>query len=235
MEGGRALRAGALVALAVGGGVLAAAFMACSPLELDLTEGDASDSSAPDGTVGDDVVSERDGAPAADGPSLEASADADGGPPIPCSQTSDCADAGATHLCEREAGVCVQCLSSTDCGGNTPHCKGNFCIACATSADCNDGGTEGGMICNQFIPRCASPCATRTDCTQSGQTGQLYCNQTAGYCVECTDDTYCAVATNGKHCFLAAGVCGCQANSDCPSQMPNCGPASPTGNRFCQM
>jgi hypothetical protein len=238
MEGGRALRAGVLVALSVGACAFAA-FTACSPLELDLTEGDAgpADSSAPDATVpGDstitDAYSDTDGAAVVDAPSP----DADTAAPLPCSTTADCPDSGATPRCNVDAGVCVQCLSASDCTkANALNCIGNVCVACSTNADCNDGGTEGGMVCNTFIPRCASPCSFGTMCNQSGQTGQLVCNQSAGYCVECTDDTYCAGVATGTHCYLAAGVCGCQGASQCPSaQMPNCGPASPTGNRFCQ-
>jgi hypothetical protein len=244
MERGRALRAGArLAALVVRAGGFVA-LVACSPLELDLAEGEAGlqDSTAPDATVPYDATVQdtaSDSTPA-DGSSgdavTESSADADAAvQPVPCSKTADCADAGMTTLCDREAGVCVQCFTMTDCGGNTPHCISNVCIACATNADCNDGGAEGGMVCNPFIPRCASSCMTGTNCTQSGQSGGLYCNTSAGYCVECTDDTYCANAATGKHCYLAAGVCGCATAADCPSQMPTCGPKSPTGNRFCQL
>jgi hypothetical protein len=242
MDRGRALRTGArLVALAMRAGAFAA-MAACSPLELDLTEGEAGppDSTAPDvvaprdATVEDTGSPGTDSAPSSDGPSADADAVADADAAvqaISCSTTADCADAGTTPLCDKEAGVCVQCLSATDCSaGNTPHCIGNVCIACVTNADCGDGG----MVCNAFIPRCASSCTTGANCTQSGQSGGLYCNTSAGYCVECTDDTYCVAATSGTHCYLAAGVCGCATSADCPSQSPTCGPASPTGNRFCQ-
>jgi hypothetical protein len=242
MAPGRALRERTrLAAIAVLAAVFGAS-AACSPLELDLSEGEAGspDSTAPDVTVpGDATVPDTgpgvDSAPAADGFSADAGADADGSvQPLPCSKTTDCADASKTPLCDNDAGVCVQCLSMNDCGGNTPHCISNVCIACGTNADCNDGGTEGGMVCNTFIPRCASTCTAVMNCMQSGQSGGLYCNLSAGYCVECTDDTYCATAATGKHCYLAAGVCGCVMDADCPSVMPTCGPASPTGNRFCQ-
>jgi hypothetical protein len=238
MKGGRALRAGALVALALG--AFGAAAPACSPLELDLTEGDAGpDSSTPDATVpGDatvrDAHSEADAPPAPDGPSREAGVDADAAvPPLSCSTTADCPDSGIKTLCNVDAGVCVECLSASDCvHANASQCIGNMCIACVTNADCNDGGTDGGMVCNTFIPRCASACSNTTNpCTQS----MLPCNQSNGYCVDCLDDSYCLTKPTGRHCYVAAGVCGCQSSADCPSaQTPNCGPASPTGNRFCQ-
>jgi hypothetical protein len=247
MERGRALREGArLAALAVLAGAFPLA-AACAPLELDLTDGEAGppDSTVPDVTVpGDATMPDTgrvaDSAPAADGSSADgdadAGADADGSvQPLPCSKTADCADASQTPLCNQEGGVCVQCLSASDCGkGNAPHCVSNVCIACQTNADCNDGGTEGGMACNTFIPRCASTCSAVMNCMQSGQTGGLYCNLSAGYCVECTDNTYCVNAATGTHCYLAAGVCGCVTGADCPSTAPTCGPKSTTDNHFCQ-
>jgi hypothetical protein len=70
-----------------------------------------------------------------------------------------------------------------------------------------------------------------TDCQSQG----LICNTMAGYCVECADSSYCATNSNGKFCYMAAGVCGCQSDADCiDSSRPTCGPRSPTGNRFCE-
>jgi hypothetical protein len=151
--------------------------------------------------------------------------------PMPCSSNTDCpADAG-TPFCDTDGGLCVQCMSSADCTkSNALHCLNGFCGACAVASDCSDGGT--GMVCNPFIPRCASACMFGTDCQSQG----LVCNTMAGYCVECTDSSYCATSPNGTWCYTAAGVCGCQSDSDCvnsPSK-PTCGALSPTRLRFCE-
>ncbi len=221
----------------------------CSPLQLDFAIGDASgveaepSPDASDATVGHDALL-HDASPSLDADSAvldsaTPSGDADAAQGIPCSTGTDCASDSATPLCNADAGMCVQCLSPADCTGrNTPHCINGVCGACSVNADCNEGGAdgsieggmEGGMVCNTWIPRCASSCMSGFVCTQQG----LVCSMVNGYCVECVDDTYCVTKTTGKHCYVPAGVCGCQTNADCPNpQMPNCGPPSPTGNRFC--
>jgi hypothetical protein len=241
MELGRALREGArLAALAVRVAALAAV-AACSPLELDLTEGEAGppDSTTPDVVVPQDATVQdtgspgTDSAPPSDAPAVDAHADADAGPAtIACSKPTDCANYASTPNCDTEAGVCVQCVVPSDCGGgNTPHCVANLCVACSVASDCNDGGAEGGMVCNTNIPRCASLCTGPSMCSQQG----LICSSN-GYCVECRTSADCQGKSTGQICYVQAGVCGCQQNTpDCPSaQMPYCGPASATGLRFCQ-
>jgi hypothetical protein len=235
-------------------GSLLGAASACSPLQLDLTVGDASlspdsgdatardavgsdatvvDSSASDAVTSLDAQDASADAGAADtSPSVDAN---DAGPqPMPCAQGSDCTGA-TTPYCNTDAGFCVQCLSSGDCGGNTPHCNAaGVCIACGSNADCNDGGA-GARLCNTYIPRCTSACTTGRDCAQ--QPSQQPCDQTDGWCVECTNGTYCMGNATGTYCYPPpVGVCGCQSDLDCRASTTNrtCGPPSPTGLRFCQ-
>lgn len=216
----------------------------CSPLQLDFAIGEAGPPDASLRADAYDAVDARDAtideaSPSADadsGPTPDAipSGDADAAvPSIPCSTGTDCTSYPATPLCNKDAGVCVECLSPSDCSsnGNTPHCVRGLCVACNVSADCDDGGMEGGMVCNTWIPRCASTCTSGAVCTQQG----LYCSIANGYCVACLDDTYCVGKSTGTHCYVPAGVCGCQSGADCPSgSMSSCGLPSPTGNRFCE-
>jgi hypothetical protein len=216
---------------------------ACSPLQLDLTFGDGG---SLDATVAPDVydaASEADSfvgdsGPAADGEGGVADtsppADAESGvPAMPCAKATDCPATSTTPICDTDAGVCVQCVSASDCskgGSSTPHCVNNVCYACLTSADCGDAGSLG-MTCNRFIPRCASICTMGSMCASQN----LICNSaTNGYCVECLDDTYCVGSATGARCYVAAGACGCDGSADCPSSHPTCGPPSITQLRFCQ-
>jgi hypothetical protein len=227
-------------------GAALAASSACSPLQLDLTVGDASvradagEAGTPDAFVADTYVA--DAIAIADAQTQDATVDAgqadtsppadaqEGGPQeMPCSRSTDCASNAATPLCDPDAGVCVQCLSANDCTkGNALHCVNGYCIACSTDADCSDAGTQG-MVCNRYIPRCASQCVNGTTCAPQG----LICSLTDGYCVECTSDGYCSGVATGTYCYLPAGVCGCRSDADCPKSS-TCGSPSPTGNRFCE-
>jgi hypothetical protein len=131
---------------------------------------------------------------------------ADGAPQVPrCAMQSDCTE-GGTPLCDTEAGVCVECLTSNDCSGNTPHCLNGTCVSCTTSADCSQG-----MVCNMHIPRCATECTDGTEC--SGKP----CATAYGYCVECLSNVDCT-DTSLPYCFEppAYGVCvACFTDADC--------------------
>jgi hypothetical protein len=245
------LRSGACIAcLGALVGTALTATAACSPLQLDLTVADASvpadaaDATAHDAFVGDAFVADTMVADAVapvdaqDGgvdsgtsdSSPPSDANDEAGQPVPCSSNTDCLGDAGTPLCDTDAGLCVQCLSSADCTkSNALHCLNGFCGACATDTDCSDAGAPG-MVCNRFIPRCASSCMNGTDCPSEP------CDTTDGWCVECTSDVYCMGVQTGIHCYLPpAGVCGCQRDTDCPSPAkPTCGPPNPMGNRFCE-
>jgi hypothetical protein len=238
MGRGSTRRAGAF------GFAFSSAIAACAPLALELTVGDGG---SQDATTGDVNQAEAgvDASVADSGSSVDAvgdqggdtgspDADAQGAPPpMPCAKPADCTMMTTARFCDEEAGVCVQCRSSSDCNGNAPHCVNNLCIACETTADCGDAS----MVCNTHIPRCANACTSGGTCLPMG----LICSPLTGYCVECegndepTADSYCVDASTGAYCYVPAGVCGCRSNADCPSSSaPTCGPVSATGNRFCQ-
>jgi hypothetical protein len=217
------------------GFALSGALAACSPLALELTVGDAGSQDATTGDV-NQAEAGMDASVADSGSSVDAvgdvggdtapDADAQSAPPMPCAKPSDCTTTTA-RICDEEAGVCVQCMSSSDCNGNAPHCVNNLCIACETNADCGDAS----MVCNTYIPRCANLCTSGGTCSPLG----LFCSPANGYCVDCIDDSYCVGKSTGAYCYVPAGVCGCRSNADCPSSSARtCGPVSPTGNRFCQ-
>lgn len=77
----------------------------------------------------------------------------------PCKSDKQCADLGL--VCDGGAGVCVECLSSSDCG-NDGACKAHHCVAkpakCASSKDCGAA-----MVCDKANQVCVE-CATDGDC-----------------------------------------------------------------------
>jgi hypothetical protein len=163
--------------------------------------------------------------------------------PIPCTQASACAGT-PTPLCDRDAGVCVQCLASTDCPRKTniPHCVKNACIACMTAADCNDGGV-GPRLCNTAIPRCTESCGgdAADECLTMDSSGnpipEACAGQTLPICVECPMvgvSSWCASRAAGAYCYgLPSGACGCQTDADCPDGGLCQAPSGPSRLRFC--
>jgi Cys-rich repeat protein len=172
---------------------LALALAGCRDVSLDLTLGDASVAPGDDG-----------------GPTTP--------PVLHCSVPSQCADTGVP-MCSEEAGICVECLSSADCSGSTPHCLDGGCVSCTTNADCSTG-----MVCNTHIPRCATQCTDGTECNGKA------CATAYGYCVECLSDLDCVDASL-PFCFEppAVGLCvGCRSSADCIAG-DICGPARRCG------
>src|SRR5262245_8884268 len=70
-----------------------------------------------------------------------------GGPVMTCVSDKECRAQGL--LCDTGRSICVQCLSSLDCGGSeasTYDCLAGVCVAftpCTNSRDCN------GQVCNK--------------------------------------------------------------------------------------
>jgi Cys-rich repeat protein len=171
---------------------LALVHVGCRDLSLDLTLADASVPPGNDGST----------AP----------------PVLHCATQSECADTGVP-LCSVEAGICVECLSSADCSGSTPHCRDGGCVSCTTDADCSTG-----MVCNTHIPRCATQCTNGTECNGKP------CATAYGYCVECLSDLDCGDPSL-PFCFEppAIGLCvGCRSSADCQGG-DVCGPTQRCG------
>lgn len=61
-----------------------------------------------------------------------------------CQVNSDCSGTATRKFCDTTHGVCVVCISDTDCPTATPHCRGNAsCVQCVTNANCPTG-----QVCN---------------------------------------------------------------------------------------
>ncbi|HEY3447961.1 MAG TPA: DUF11 domain-containing protein, partial [Myxococcales bacterium] len=103
-----------------------------------------------------------------------------------------CATSGAN------AGLCEQCVDSTQCQASTPVCDttADACVACK-----GDNGTGASEAC----PSSSAP----------------YC-MAGGACGRCGDDLDCALGSHaGPFCAPASGSCGAQCSSDV-----QCGPSS---------
>jgi hypothetical protein len=159
--------------------------------------------------------------------------------PISCAADAVACNGTATPVCNEEAGVCVQCLSASDCPerSNIPHCVNNVCIACTGDPDCNDGGSTGSRVCNKAIPRCATRCdQDSAACDGLGPLPYACLAPEYQWCAECTDqDSQCVGRPGGTHCYgLPSGACGCLDDGDCPDA-GRCQPPSGLSHlRFCE-
>jgi hypothetical protein len=139
-----------------------------------------------------------DGADASDASDTRDASDAGDTPPVTC-RTNEalCTDGGydgGPGVCEREAGICVECLHDTDCAtrnATTPICdQDNRCRACKTDAECpvpNVCMTDGHCATSDEVvfveagsPACSPPdgSTTNTYCTLSD--GVLHVGGTTG-------------------------------------------------------
>lgn len=55
-----------------------------------------------------------------------------------CEVRADCLASDGTHICIGEAGVCVECISDTECSAPVGHCDRatNHCVECVDSDHC---------------------------------------------------------------------------------------------------
>jgi len=97
--------------------------------------------------------------------------------------------------------TCVQCLSGSDCGGDTPVCNGGTCQACSSDSNCG-GATPACEVwgaCGQCTASNSSAC--------TGSTPE--CDYPSGTCVSCEFNSDCAGNTPTYTCRA------CASNADC--------------------
>ena len=139
-----------------------------------------------------------------------------------CSAANPC---GAPLVCD-SGGECVECISDTNCTGDTPACDTltKRCVACQGNVGC-----AGGYVCSPSAPVCVLPCTEPSECPafidgcranvcsachDPEDCGALFCDIPHGRCVACLSDANCPAAT--PKCHAATGTCGaCVRNLDC--------------------
>ncbi len=135
----------------------------------------------------------------------------------------DCGAQGA--LCSPVTGLCVSCLSDSNCSdGGGPHCTpSGVCGACGRDADCDGGFCSFGGICVQ--------CTAPAQCP-AGAPGCNSASWTCGSCEvasDCPSLLFCDVFANRCRASCDAGcsgvepLCGanglcvqCLSSADCP-------------------
>jgi hypothetical protein len=147
--------------------------------------------------------------------------------------------------CDTTTNTCVQCAGASgdsECAAPTPYCVGDKCVQCTTTTNC--GGTDvcnaenrcvvsctpdGGQcaapeaVCNPATTTCVQ-CLTSTDCMGAVRPA---CNTTTNTCVECTTSTQCAGNGGGEVvCNPATDTCvQCTESSQCMNTArPVCNP-----------
>ncbi len=155
--------------------------------------------------------------PTTDAPAVDAPP-ADGG--ATCRGSADCAGG---QVCDTTRGVCVECLTGSQCAGMNQACVAQRCV---TAAACVSSRTCMGLVCDTMRGLCveclgdvdcasdqrcrSNACAPVTACTSSRECsarGQV-CETTRGVCVDCVADTDCSGAQYcGAENFCRPRVC----------------------------
>lgn len=130
---------------------------------------------------------------------------------VQCLSMSDCGD-GAPE-CDTTTGQCVQCLNAGDCGGGTPLCVSGECVQCEDSADCDANNP----VCETPAQVCGN-CTTRTQCF--GYAALPACNVANGQCAQCdaaNESADCGDTTATPRCNAAQQCVECRgpSNGDC--------------------
>jgi hypothetical protein len=126
-------------------------------------------------------------------------------------------------VCDTTNGLCVQCLSSTQCTDvSAPVCVSGLCLECGTNTDCGaaDAGTP---YCSQGL--CVQ-------CTSSSQcpADNVGCDSSSGSCGSCTYNSDCPAGLgcdeNTSSCAPFCGTAGATAACAGCATSADCGGAS---------
>lgn len=102
---------------------------------------------------------------------------------------------------------CVECTANTDCGGFTPYCNTTTfqCVQCVGPGNCGQG-----LTCNAATNRCELACTSDANCTQIAP----HCSPTLGVCVGCVTDANCS--GGAPYCDVQDGACvECLTDANC--------------------
>ncbi len=129
-----------------------------------------------------------------------------------CETNEDCDDY-RRPFCDRESGssgLCVQCLTNTDCAWADPErpiCLPftKFCAECSTDGDCEAPNA----YCDLSIFTCRR-CLDDTHCPQD-----MHCDPLYFQCQECVTDEHCPEQTYCDGLFVCRE---CLINEHCPEQ-----------------
>jgi len=84
---------------------------------------------------------------------------------VACLSNSDCTNVTGKPVCFTNTGVCVECREPADCASTpaTPTCNVNnsSCVGCLTNPDCT--GNANGSICDPQTTKCVQ-CLQQSDC-----------------------------------------------------------------------
>jgi hypothetical protein len=136
-------------------------------------------------------------------------------PRAPLQQAGNCP---AAELCQPRFGLCVDCVSNSDCGGQLRACdpERGSCVECIAAADC----PAQQPLCDASTSRCIE-CSTDVDCSATGEV----CLPGAQRCVQCRNDVDCRAFDDDVRCLLSEQRCvECLSDADCTAdpQKPIC-------------
>jgi len=116
------------------------------------------------------------------------------------------------------AGLCVECIDNSTCGGGTPQCNTatKQCVPCV-GVGATTGACTATQVCNA-LNQCVE-CVTEAQC---GGAEKPLCDTARNKCVGCFNSAQCTSPTASR-CNTADSVCAaCTSDVQCESDLPYC-------------
>jgi hypothetical protein len=122
---------------------------------------------------------------------------------VDCVSNSDCS--GATGACDTERNACVECTSDASCSAPTPACdtSAQRCVVCTAERHC-----AAAQVCDRESQSCVQ-CVVNADCAGQivGDDQRLVCNPDTHVCVECLSNADCTSDPDKPFCKLSELEC----------------------------
>jgi hypothetical protein len=137
---------------------------------------------------------------------------------VECLSRTNCTGSGRRY-CDLASNACVECLTDVNCTSVAPYCALAIgaCVECLSNENC--GSTD--LVCNRQSYHCTPACRKNADCTGSPATP--LCDPERSVCVECLADGDCPTAT--PRCASETKTCAvCLSDVDCAAPNPRCEP-----------
>jgi hypothetical protein len=135
---------------------------------------------------------------------------------VECLSRSNCAGTGR-NFCDLASNSCAACLTDENCAHAAPYCATALgaCVECLSNDNC--GADD--LVCDRESYHCVKSCRGNSDC--SGNAATPLCDPDRSLCVACLEDVDCSGET--ARCDPTTKVCvGCLADDDCAAPAPHC-------------
>jgi hypothetical protein len=135
---------------------------------------------------------------------------------VECLSRSNCSGTGR-NFCDLASNTCAVCLMDANCSHTAPYCATAIgaCVECLSNENC---GTDD-LVCDRETYHCVKSCRQNSDCADNAATP--LCDPDRSLCVACLEDVDCP--GRSPRCAADTKSCvGCLADEDCAAPTKRC-------------